>query len=628
MIIKDVLREDVMLLDFNAISKDDALNQLVDQVVLSGVLDAQDHAAFVNVLKTREAQGSTAIGDKIAIPHGMSTLISKPVVIFARSEEGVDFESLDGNPSHFFFLIATPQGEGQEHLKILSSLAGQLMHESVIRKLETATTPQAIIAAFDDSHDVSESSQVTHTDGNYDLVAVTGCATGIAHTYMAAEKLREMAEKMGYRIKVETNGSSGVDHKLSKEDIKHAKGVIVASAIKVDMARFDGKPLIHVGVAAGIHDAEKLIKQMMTTDVPAYVSSHTSESETRDEAAGFYQHLMSGVSHMLPFVISGGILIAIAFMVDQVLGVPDANLGQLGSFHPQAAFFNSIGGMAFSFMLPVLAGYIAYSIADRPGLVAGFVAGGLASAGGSGFLGALLGGFVAGYAMNLIKKALQGLPQSLAGIKTILLFPVLGVFASGALMLLFNIPMSQLNTGLNNFLNSLSGTNAVLLGALVAGMMAIDLGGPINKAAYVFGTGTLAATVTSGGSSVMAAVMAGGMVPPLAIFIATRLFKNRFTKMEQDSGITNFILGLSFITEGAIPFASADPIPMLVSFVGGSALTGALVMGMNIKVLAPHGGIFVIMLVSKPLFYLLFILVGSVVSAFLISLLKKPIETH
>lgn len=624
MTIQEVLRKDLMLLNFTALSKHNVLEQLVHQLVLGNVLEASDQEAFIKVLEAREAQGSTAIGDKIAIPHGMSELIKQPTVVFARSEAGIDFDSLDGNPSHFFFLIATPHGEGQDHLKILSSLAGQLMQEQVIHSLETAQTEDDVVRAFSDDHEFIQEAQKPDS-GHFDLVAVTGCATGIAHTYMAAEKLKDTATQLGYTIKVETNGSSGVDNKLTADDIAHATGVIVASDIKVKMDRFDGKPLVHVPVAAGIHDAEKLIKQIMTTDVPTYQGDATVSTEGQKD--GVYQHLMSGVSHMLPFVISGGILIAIAFMVDQFLGVPEASLGMLGSFNPEAAFFNNIGGMAFSFMLPVLAGYIAYSIADRPGLVTGFVAGGLASAGGSGFLGALLGGFTAGYAMLAIKKLLSGMPKNLAGITTILLYPVMGVLVAGGLMVLVNIPMSSLNDMLNQFLNSLSGTNAVLLGALVGGMMAIDLGGPINKAAYVFGTGTLAATVSTGGSSVMAAVMAGGMVPPLAIFIATRLFKNRFTKVEQDSGITNFILGLSFITEGAIPFASADPIPMLISFVGGSALTGALVMGMNIKVLAPHGGIFVIMLVSSPLLYLLFIAIGSLVSAGLIALLKKPIQS-
>ena len=624
MTIQEVLRKDLMLLNFTALSKHNVLEQLVHQLVLGNVLEASDQEAFIKVLEAREAQGSTAIGDKIAIPHGMSELIKQPTVVFARSEAGIDFDSLDGNPSHFFFLIATPHGEGQDHLKILSSLAGQLMQEQVIHSLETAQTEDDVVRAFSDDHGFIQEAQKPNS-GHFDLVAVTGCATGIAHTYMAAEKLKDTSTQLGYTIKVETNGSSGVDNKLTADDIAHATGVIVASDIKVKMDRFDGKPLVHVPVAAGIHDAEKLIKQIMTTDVPTYQGDATVSTEGQKD--GVYQHLMSGVSHMLPFVISGGILIAIAFMVDQFLGVPEASLGMLGSFNPEAAFFNNIGGMAFSFMLPVLAGYIAYSIADRPGLVTGFVAGGLASAGGSGFLGALLGGFIAGYAMLAIKKLLSGMPKNLAGITTILLYPVMGVLVAGGLMVLVNIPMSSLNDMLNQFLNSLSGTNAVLLGALVGGMMAIDLGGPINKAAYVFGTGTLAATVSTGGSSVMAAVMAGGMVPPLAIFIATRLFKNRFTKVEQDSGITNFILGLSFITEGAIPFASADPIPMLISFVGGSALTGALVMGMNIKVLAPHGGIFVIMLVSSPLLYLLFIAIGSLVSAGLIALLKKPIQS-
>lgn len=616
--IQDVLRKDIMILDFNADSKDEALHLLVDQLIVAGVLKPENHAEFVYVLKTREAQGSTAVGDKIAIPHGMSETISEPVVVFARSKKGVDFESLDGQPSHYFFLIATPQGEGQEHLKILSSLAGQLMNASVIDQLEVANSAEEIVLAFKDPEVVS----VEDTNTDYDVLAVTGCATGIAHTYMAAEKIKDVAEQLGLKVKVETNGSSGVENRLSADEISHAKGIIVASDIKVAMDRFDTKPLIHVGVAAGIHDAENMLNQIMNDEAKVYHADGKEEVKESSQS-GFYQHLMSGVTHMLPFVISGGILIAIAFMVDQFIGVPEAQLGSLGSFNEAAAFFNNIGGMAFSFMLPVLAGYIAYSIADRPGLVVGFVAGGLANAGGSGFLGALLGGFVAGYVMEYIKKALRNVPKNLAGIKTILLFPVLGVLIAGGIMALVNIPMGALNLMLNDFLNGLSGTNAILLGALVGGMMAVDLGGPINKAAYVFGTGTLASSIATGGSSVMAAVMAAGMVPPLAIFIATRVYKNKFTKVEQDSGLTNLILGLSFITEGAIPFASADPIPMLISFVGGSALTGALVMMLNIKVLAPHGGVFVIMLVSNPLMYLLFILLGSIVGALLIGLLKK-----
>ncbi len=616
--IQDVLRKDIMILDFNADSKDEALHLLVDQLIVAGVLKPENHAEFVYVLKTREAQGSTAVGDKIAIPHGMSDTISEPVVVFARSKKGVDFESLDGQPSHYFFLIATPQGEGQEHLKILSSLAGQLMNASVIDQLEVANSAEEIVLAFKDPEVVS----VEDTNTDYDVLAVTGCATGIAHTYMAAEKIKDVAEQLGLKVKVETNGSSGVENRLSADEISHAKGIIVASDIKVAMDRFDTKPLIHVGVAAGIHDAENMLNQIMNDEAKVYHADGKEEVKESSQS-GFYQHLMSGVTHMLPFVISGGILIAIAFMVDQFIGVPEAQLGSLGSFNEAAAFFNNIGGMAFSFMLPVLAGYIAYSIADRPGLVVGFVAGGLANAGGSGFLGALLGGFVAGYVMEYIKKALRNVPKNLAGIKTILLFPVLGVLIAGGIMALVNIPMGALNLMLNDFLNGLSGTNAILLGALVGGMMAVDLGGPINKAAYVFGTGTLASSIATGGSSVMAAVMAAGMVPPLAIFIATRVYKNKFTKVEQDSGLTNLILGLSFITEGAIPFASADPIPMLISFVGGSALTGALVMMLNIKVLAPHGGVFVIMLVSNPLMYLLFILLGSIVGALLIGLLKK-----
>ena len=619
--IDDVLKKDFMILDFDVNSKDEALSSLVDQLILAKVLKENHKEEFMTLLYAREAQGSTGIGEGIAIPHAMSELISEPTVIFARSEKGVAFESLDGQDAYYFFLIATPSGEGQEHLKILSSLASQLMHSEVVEALSNAKNGSDVLAAF--KEEVKEI--IESNDSTYDIVAVTGCPTGIAHTYMAAEKLKEVAAQKGLRMKVETNGSSGVENKLTAEEIENAKGVIVAADIKVAMTRFNDKQLIHVPVASGIHEASQLIDKIMNNEGSTY---HASGNETEDsrEEGGFYQHLMSGVTHMLPFVISGGILIAIAFMVDQFIGVPADSLGSLGSFNAQAKFFNDIGGMAFSFMLPVLAGYIAYSIADRPGLVAGFVAGGLANAGGSGFLGALLGGFLAGYVIEFLKKALKNLPQTLSGIKTILLFPVLGVFITGSLIMVANIPMSALNAGLNDFLNGLSGTNAVLLGALVAGMMAIDLGGPINKAAYVFGTGTLASTVTTGGSSVMAAVMAGGMIPPLAIFIATRVYKNRFTQVERDSGITNLLLGLSFITEGAIPFASADPIPMLISFVGGSAVTGALVMAFNIKVLAPHGGIFVIMLVSQPLFYLLFILIGSVVSAILIGLLKKQID--
>ena len=614
--LKDILRQDLMILELGQLEKTDIIKTLIHQLVKNGLLDEANEASFIQTVLDREEVSSTGVGDGIAIPHGMSEVIKEPVVVYAHSKEGLEFESMDGNPAHHFFLIATPKGDGNEHLTILAELSTQLMKQDVIQKLNEANHEQAIVDAF-----VMEKKEVKQED-HYDIVAVTGCATGIAHTYMAAEKLSEVAKAKGIRIKVETNGSSGVENALTQKEIDAAKGVIVSADIQVAMARFNHKPLVKTPVADAIKSADKLIDTILKGEASVYKSTSDDKQETQKDG-GLYQHLMSGVSHMLPFVISGGILIAVAFMLDQILGVPNDQLGSLGSYNAIAAFVNNIGGTAFSFMLPVLAGYIAMSIADRPGLVVGFVAGGLAASGGSGFLGALLGGFIAGYSMNFIRKALQNLPETLAGIRTVLLYPVLGVLVAGSLVSIVNIPMSTINEAMNNILNSLSGSNAILLGLVVGAMMAIDLGGPINKAAYVFGTGTLAASVASGGSSVMAAVMAAGMVPPLAIFIATRVFPKKFTKDQNQAGFTNLILGLSFITEGAIPFASADPVPMLISFIGGSALTSALVMAFNIKVLAPHGGIFVIMLVSKPILYLVSIAVGSVVGAGLIGILKK-----
>lgn len=619
--LKDVLRKDLMILNLPEGNKTEVIEKLVNQLVASGTLDAKNKISFLKKVLDREKVSSTGVGDGIAIPHGMSEDISEASVVYGYNEEGIDFDSMDSKPAHHFFLIATPKGEGTEHLEILAELSTQLMNPGVIVKLNNSKSQDDVIDAFYIEEKVLE----VNEDG-YDLVAVTGCATGIAHTYMAAEKLTTVAHEKGLSIKVETNGSSGVDNPLTKEDIENAKGVIVSADIMVDMGRFNNKPLVKTAVAEAIKSPDKLIDTVLSNDAKIYkASADAASSESSGSKSGVYQHLMSGVSHMLPFVISGGILIAFAFMLDQLLGVPTSELGSLGSYNSQAAFFNNIGGIAFSFMLPVLAGYIAMSISDRPGLVVGFVAGGLANAGGSGFLGALLGGFIAGYTMNQVRKILASLPDTLAGIRTVLLYPLLGVLIAGSIVSLVNIPMSSLNQATNTFLNNLSGTNAVVLGLIVGGMMAIDLGGPINKAAYVFGTGTLAATVATGGSSVMAAVMAAGMTPPLAIFIATRMFPNKFTKTQRETGITNFILGLSFITEGAIPFASADPMVMIPSFVGGSALTSAIIMGLGIKVLAPHGGIFVIMLVSSPLLYLLAIALGSFVSAMLMGLIKKDI---
>lgn len=615
--LNDILRQDLMIMDMQDGTKTEIIENLIRSLVKNNLLDVKNQAAFTKVVLEREKISSTGVGDGIAIPHGMSEFIKSPVVVYGYSKKGLEFEAMDDKPVHHFFLIATPKGEGSEHLEILAQLSTQLMNKDVIGKLNNARTPQDVANSF-----IEERKVVQEDNDNYDILAVTACATGIAHTYMAAEKLVEAGKEKGIKIKVETNGSSGVENRLTDEEIKNAKGIIVAADIHVNMNRFNKKPLIHKPVAEAIKSPGTLIDKIMNDQVSPFVSS-VEESTSTQKSGGVYQHLMSGVSHMLPFVISGGILIAVAFMIDQLMGVPQDQLGSLGSYNSLAAFFNNIGGTAFSFMLPVLAGYIAMSIADRPGLVVGFVAGGLANAGGSGFLGALLGGFVAGHTMNFIRKALKDLPDTLAGIRTVLLYPLLGVLVAGTIVSLVNIPMKTVNETMNAFLASLSGANAIVFGLVVGAMMAIDLGGPINKAAYVFGTGTLAASVATGGSAVMAAVMAAGMVPPLAIFLATRMFPKKFTNEENQAGITNLILGLSFITEGAIPFASASPIPMLISFIGGSAVASAIVMALNIKVLAPHGGIFVIMLVSQPLLYLLAIAIGSVVVAVLIGALKK-----
>ena len=462
-------------------------------------------------------------------------------------------------------------------------------------------------------------------------MAVTACPTGIAHTYMAEDALKKKAKELGVDIKVETNGSEGIKHRLTDEDIARADGVIVAADKKVEMNRFNGKELVNRPVSDGIRKPEELINLALSGKAPVYhgsgedASANEEKSDNGTLGQRIYKDLMNGVSHMLPFVIGGGIMIALSFMIDQFMGVPQAELANLGNYNQIASWFNQIGGAAFGFMLPVLAGFIASSIADRPGLIAGFAAGALANAGGAGFLGALIGGFLAGYVIIFLKKLFKNLPKSLEGIKAILFYPFFGLMITGFLMLLVNVPMKAINDGLNGFLTGLSGSNAILLGALLGGMMAVDLGGPINKAAYVFGTATLASSVAQGGSIVMAAVMAGGMVPPLAIFVATRLFKNKFEKSQVDAGLTNIVMGLSFVTEGAIPFAAADPIRVIPSFVVGSALAGGLVGAVGIKLLAPHGGIFVVLLLSHPLLYLLFIAIGAIVSGVIYGLVKKPV---
>ena len=645
--IQDLLQKNAMILSLNATNKADAISEMVQKLVDTGYVT--DFDTFKDGILAREALTTTGLGEGIAMPHSKNAAVKEAVVLFAKKDGGLDYESLDGQPTDLFFMIAAPDGANDTHLAALAELSKYLMKDGFADSLRTTTTPDQVLATFNAAEAATVEEAVAEINNDEDfVVAVTACTTGIAHTYMAEEALKKQAKELGVEIKVETNGASGIGNKLTAEDIKKAKGVIIAADKAVEMDRFDGKPLILKPVAAGIREPENLIKEALSGNLPTYKSTGQAQENESDEklsiGKAFYKHLMSGVSSMLPFVIGGGIAIAIAFLIDNAMGVPKDQLSNLGSYHELASVFKQLGGAAFGFMLPILAGYIAYSIAEKPGLVAGFVAGAIASnglafgkvpfaSGGektlalagvpSGFLGALVGGFLAGGVIILLKKVFANVPRSLNGIVSILIYPVFGVLITGFLMLFVNIPMAAINSGLTNFLNSLSGANAILLGALLGGMMAIDMGGPFNKTAYVFGTGTLAATVASGGSVVMAAVMAGGMVPPLAVFVATLLFKNKFTKEEQDSGLTNIVMGLSFITEGAIPFGAADPARAIPSFILGSAVTGGLVGALGIKLMAPHGGIFVIALTSNPIMYLVAVAIGAVISGVVFGALRK-----
>lgn len=655
--IQDLLNKKVMLLDLQATTKGAAIDEMINSLVDNGVVT--DFDVFKAGIMAREAQTSTGLGDGIAMPHSKNAAVKEATVLFAKSNKGVDYESLDGQPTDLFFMIAAPEGANDTHLAALAELSKYLMQDGFADRLRKVTSPDEVIAAFNTGEEEAQAEEAKKAQAVKEaassdkplIVAVTACTTGIAHTYVAEESLIKTGEEMGVNVRVETNGASGVGTPLTAEEISKAVGVIVAADKAVETARFDGKKLLSKPVAAGIRQPQELIQNILDGKAEVFHAENAGSAQESSEklslGGAFYKHLMSGVSQMLPFVIGGGIMIALAFLLDQIMGVPKDQLSQLGSYHEIAAQFKTIGGAAFGFMLPVLAGYIAYSIAEKPGLVSGFVAGAIASSGAafggvpfasggkatlalagvsSGFLGALVGGFLAGGVILVLRKLLAGIPRALEGIRSILLLPLLGVFATGFLMLAVNIPMAAINTGLNNFLSSLSGSSAVLLGLLVGGMMAVDMGGPVNKAAYVFGTGTLAATVTSGGSVVMAAVMAAGMVPPLAVFVATLLFKDKFTEEERNSGLTNIVMGLSFITEGAIPFGAADPARAIPSFIVGSALTGALVGMAGIKLMAPHGGIFVIALTSNALLYLLFILIGAVVSGILFGFLRKPLD--
>lgn len=654
--IQDVLNKNVMLFDLQATDKEGVINEMIQSLVDNGVVT--DFETFKAGIMNREAQTSTGLGDGIAMPHSKNEAVKEATVLFAKSNKGVDYASLDGQPTDLFFMIAAPEGANDTHLAALAELSKYLMKPGFADKLRQASTPDQVIAAFDAEEQEAAAEEAKKAETVKEaassdkplIVAVTACTTGIAHTYMAEEALIKKGEEMGVTVRVETNGASGVGNRLTAEEIAKAEGVIIAADKAVETARFDGKKLISKPVAAGIRQTEELIQTILDGKAEVFHAENAAQASASQEklslGGAFYKHLMSGVSQMLPFVIGGGILIALAFLIDQILGVPTdlESLKQLGSYNQPAAYFMTAGKAAFGFMLPILAGFIGFSIAEKPGLVAGFVAGAIADSGAalgnvaygatkatipaaqsSGFLGALVGGFLAGGVILVLRKVLAGLPRTLDGIRSILLLPLLGVGFTAAIMFVLNIPMSAINTGMNTFLTNLGGSSAVLLGLLVGGMMAVDMGGPVNKAAYVFGTGTLTASALSGGgSTVMAAVMAAGMVPPLAVFVATVLFKDKFTQEERDSGLTNIVMGLSFITEGAIPFGAADPARAIPSFIAGSALTGALVGLAGLKLMAPHGGIFVIALTSNPLLYILFVLIGAVVSGILFGLLRKP----
>ena len=644
--IRDLLAPESICLNGAAADKKDVLNQMVDLMAKSGkVSDKENYLAAVFA---REEEGTTGVGDGIAIPHGRCTGVNKPGLAAMVLPQGVEYEALDDEPVNLIFLIAAPEGAGNVHITILSKLSMMLMDDTFTESLRKAKSVEEFLNIIDaaetekDDADAAKEKAAAQTDLAADkekdnqklILAVTACPTGIAHTYMAAESIEKAAKKKGYLVKVETRGSGGAKNVLTEEEIEAADGIIVAADTNVPMDRFDGKALIECQVSHGINKADELIDTIVSGQAEIYKAAAPAKKSSSQSMSGgvghtIYKHLMNGVSHMLPFVVGGGILIAIAFLIDGLCvdlnALSAAERANFGTITPIAATFKTIGGVAFGFMLPILAGFIAMSIADRPGLVAGFVGGAIAANGTSGFLGALAAGFLAGFIVNLIKKVCEKLPDSLEGIKPVLLYPVFGVLLMGLSMTFIIEPIvGVINTGLNNGLGSLSGMNAVLLGAILGGMMSIDMGGPVNKAAYVFGTASIAA----GNYNIMAAVMVGGMVAPCAIALATLLFKNKFTVEERKSGPTNFVMGLSFITEGAIPFAASDPLHVLPSCIVGSALAGALSMAFNCTLMAPHGGIFVFPVVGNPIMYVVALVAGTIVGAILLGILKKPVENE
>lgn len=627
--ITDLLSKQSISLNLSANNKMSAIDELVNLVNASGNLTNKEE--YKKGILAREEQSTTGIGEGIAIPHAKTKAVKKACLAAAVSKSGVDYESFDGSLAHLFFMIAAPDGANNTHLEVLSRLSTILMDEAFRKQLMDAKSVDEFLSLIDaketekfpeEGKDDEFYEAPKRGDAKYPRVlAVTACPTGIAHTFMAAEALNKKGAEMGISIKVETNGSAGAKNILTKEEIETCDAIIVAADKKVEMARFDGKKVIQTKVADGIHKSEELINRAIKGDAPIYHASEggSSVEEESNESFGrqLYKHLMNGVSNMLPFVVAGGILIALAFLFDDRA----INPANFGSNTPLAAFFKTIGDAAFGFLLPVLAGFIAVSIADRPAMVVGFVGGLLANTGGAGFLGALLAGFIAGYLVLGLRKIFAFLPQSLEGIKPVLLYPLIGTLLIGVIMtFIINPPVAFLNNGLTNFLNNLGTSSAIILGIVVAAMMSIDMGGPFNKAAYVFGI----ASLESGNEAVMAAVMAGGMVPPLAIALATTFFKNRFTKEQQDAGKVNYIMGLSFITEGAIPFAAADPLKVIPSCAIGAAVAGALTMFFGCTLPAPHGGIFVFPVVGNWPMYLVAVLVGSIVGAVILGFLKRP----
>lgn len=616
--ITELLKRETILLSMSGTSKLDAVEELVSVLDRAGKIT--DRKVFKDAILKREEQSTTGVGDGIAIPHAKTPVVKEAAIVFGRSQAGVDYDSLDGKPAHLFFMIAAPEGANNTHLEALARLSTILMKQEAREKLLGAKTAEDILAVIN-SYDQEDTEEKNERTNKKFIVAVTACPTGIAHTYMAADALKAKAAEMGVDIKVETNGSGGAKNVLTSTDIENAEAVIIAADTKVEMERFAGKPLIEVPVADGIRKPKELIEKAVKKDAPLYQASGNAVTQKKESRGGVYKHLMNGVSNMLPFVVGGGILIAISFMFGYNAFNPEDP-----SYNPIAKALMDIGGGsgAFGLLVPVLAGFIALSIADRPGFAPGMVGGLLAATGGAGFLGGLIAGFLAGYLVLGLKKLFAGLPTSLEGIKTILLYPLFGIALTGFLMVfLVNKPVGALNQAITDWLSGLGTGNAVLLGIVLGLMMSFDMGGPINKAAYVFGTGLLA----NGVYEPMAAIMAAGMVPPLGIALATTFFKNKFTKQDQDAGKACYIMGLSFITEGAIPFAAADPLRVIPSVMAGSAVAGGLSMMFNIGLRAPHGGLFVVPLVEGVwLLYLAAILIGAAVTAVLLGILKKPVS--